>query len=628
MADDNLGKQFEDSKKELDKLAKEISKKSDPTSKKQLKHLQKLKQAYAQQAKVVKEFTKQIKALRKEKTHLTKVAELLTSKFGGSNASITRFTSGLKDAVFTVDEGSQKMKILGAQTGITSGKFIGYTAGVQLAITVTIAFLDWMDKLEKKQGTLQRELGKTALSIGAAPRIAAKGWGIAGKAGEEAAKELTNVIAQSRKGLWEDLAGEKGEKAGMDKLITMTAGMSRMAPQWARTLSETFAETSGQGMVDAIMKIGVVANAANVPVDQFGNMVFDLAKEFVHLGIDVGDATSAIGVFIDEMGEGAIKPAVGLAVMRNILQQQTTAAGLQGRFMTAAFASQNFDTLDVNTQNLLNERAREITKDSSATWASLGIGQQATTLKSLDPGQYAQVMQGLYEFLKTMPEIISTAIAPQIIGQEMATAREFWGKLEPGVDIGEEYAKQAAEPTEKFKSAVELFEETIKENARLQQEFYSDLMKTLGLAEAGFSEAFGKARKEGAGVIAAGARGFGTMEITAEQRQLRRLDELTRKSVIAGVGLTAEEERERVGIRADQRTREIFQTIADWFISKPETAGRIVAPAGASLVPAEEGEEGVIETPEGTFKIIYTGPPPTGKPAGEIVGGTPAKGQL
>ena len=622
MADGNLDKQFEDSKKELGKLAKEISEKSAPTTKAQLKQLQRLKQAYAQQAKVVKEFTKQIKALRKEKTHLTKVAERLTSKFGGSAASITRFTSGLKDAVFAVDKGSQKMKILGSQTGITSGKFAGYAAGVQLAVAATIAFLDWMDKLEKKQGTLQRELGKTALSIGAAPRIAAKGWGIAGKAGEEAAKELTNVIAQSRKGLWEDLAGEKGEKAGMDKLITMTAGMSRMAPQWARTLSETFAETSGQGMVDAIMKIGVVANAANVPVDQFGNMVFDLAKEFVHLGIDVGDATAAIGVFIDEMGEGAIKPAVGLAVMRNIIQQQTTAAGLQGRFMTAAFASQNFDALDVNTQNLLNERAREITKDSSATWASLGIGQQATTLKSLDPGQYAQVMQGLYEFLKTMPEIISTAIAPQIIGQEMATAREFWGKLEPGVDIGEEYAKKVMEPTDKFKSAVDVFEETIKENARLQQEFYSDLMKTLGLAKAGFSETFAKARKEGVGIEAAAVRGYGAAVIGAEQRQERRREELERLWVKGE--LTSEQERERTLLTVGKTKRERLQTIADWFTAKPEAAGRIVAPKGASLVPAEEGGEGVIvETPEGTWRIIWEGA--TGKPAGDIVGGTPLR---
>ena len=622
MADGNLDKQFEDSKRELDKLAKEISKKAAPTTKAQLKQLQRLKQAYAQQAKVVKELTKHVKALRKEKTHLTKVAEQLTSKFGGSTASVTRFTSGLKDAVFTVDEGSQKMKILGMQTGITSSKFVGYAAGVQLAVAATIAFLDWMDKLEKKHGTLQRELGKTALSIGAAPRIAAKGWGIAGKAGEEAAKELTNVIAQSRKGLWEDLAGEKGEKAGMDKLITMTAGMSRMAPQWARTLSETFAETSGQGMVDAIMKIGVIANASNVPVDQFGNMVFDLAKEFVHLGIDVDDATAAIGTFVDEMGEGAIKPAVGLAVMRNIIQQQTTAAGLQGRFMTAAFASQNFDTLDVNTQNLLNERAREITKDSSATWSSLDIGQQATTLKSLEQGQYAQVMRGLYEFLKTMPEIISTAIAPQIIGQEMATAREFWGKLEPGVDIGEEYAKQTKEPTDKFKSAVDVFEETIKENARLQQEFYSDLMKTLGLAKAGFSETFTKARKEGVSVEEAAVRGYGAFAQEKERKQAARQEELIGKRTMAG--LTESEKYELAGLVATERQHEMLQTVADWFTSKPEAAGRIVVPKGASLVPAEEGGEGVvIETPEGKFRIIYESPPPTGKPPGEIVGGTP-----
>jgi len=322
------------------------------------------------------------------------------------------------------------------------------------------------------------------------------------------------------------------------------------------------------------------------------------------------------------MGEGAIKPAVGLSVMRNILQQQTTAAGLQGRFMTAAFASQNFDTLDVNTQNLLDKRAREVTKDANATFRTLDIGQQATTLKSLDPGQYAQVMRSLYDFLKTMPEIISTAIAPQIIGQEMATAHEFWGNLEPGVDIGEEYAKKTAEPTDKFKSAVEMFEETIKENARLQQEFYSGLMKELGLVEATAAEAFGKARKEGAGIPEAGARAYGTAAIGREQRQERRREELERLWVKGE--LTSEQEQERTLLTVGKAKREGLQTIADWFTSKPEAAGKIAAPKGASLVPAEEGGEGVvIETPEGKFRIIYESPPSTGKPEGEIVGGTP-----
>lgn len=605
--DDSKNEDFQKQSADLRKLEQEINKKSNPTSKKQLRALKKLKTAYAVQAKAVKKLGMEIRKLNSEKTHLTKVTEQLASKFGGTAGQVTKFTGGLKDAIFSVDKGSQTMKVFGMQTGITSSAFAGMAAKVNLAATAVVAYLDWVDKLEKKQGQLQRALGATNVSMGAQPRIMARGWGIAGSEGKKAAKELVNVVGQARKGLWDDLAGETGQKGGMDQLVTMTAGMSKQVPQWAKAMSETFAETSGQGMIDSMMKIGIVAKASNVPIDQFSNMVFDLAKEFVHLGMDVDDATAAVSVFVDEMGKGAIAPAVGLSVMRNIIQQQSTAAGLQGRFMTAAFADQNFNKLDVGTQNTLNDRAKEITNNPNATWGSLDIGQQATTLKSLDKGSYAQVMRGLYEFLKTMPEIVSTAIAPQVIGQEMDTAKIFWENLKTDMDIGEQYAAQTATPTDKFKDAADDFAQHIKDNAEKQAEFYSCLMETLDSFAANMADVAEAFKDDGiSGAVNTYGRGVLDREAAADVAAEKRIKGY-KAQIAAGKGeegglfggstedmLHMEEEL----LRISKEQRSGWEKFFRLFI--PESKGANIAAALPARVFATA--EDTIATPKGTFK--------------------------
>lgn len=574
MANGDLERQLEESRKKLAALNKEVDKKAFPTSKRQLKQLKSLRREYAKQAKEVDDLTKQVKALRSEKTHLTKVAEQLTSKFGGSAASVTRFTGELKNAVFTVDEGSQKMKAFGMQTGMTASKFGAYSAGITLAIAATIKFLDWTDKVEKQQGQLQRALGKTAVSMGAAQRISAKGWGIAGGAGKEAAEQLTGTLAQARKGIWKDLVGTGGEKAGVETLITMTAGMSKMVPQWVKALSETFAETSGQEIIDTIMKIGIVSKAADVPVDQFGNMIFDLAKEFVALGVDVADTTEAVGMFIDEMGKGAITPAVGMAVTRNIMQQQLTAGGLQGRFMTAAFAGSEFENLGEGTQKLLNTRTQE---KYGSTYKSTNMMQRAELLGSLDIADYARVMKGIYGFLKTQGEVKAMAVAPSIAGGlEWSTLKEFFENLGEGEDIGEKFAKKLQEghkmPEDTFRTAVDDFGKYIKENAALQQEFYAGLMEELGLVEATAAEVWSAAKGRGEGNIGAASEVLNAVDLAGQVEDERELKKLTKKK--AEEGLTDVEDMRSQMLQAGKTKQSNVESwirgIRGWFTSPAE----------------------------------------------------------
>lgn len=605
MANGDLERQLEESRKKLAALNKEVDKKAFPTSKRQLKQLKSLRREYAKQAKEVDDLTKQVKALRSEKTHLTKVAEQLTSKFGGSAASVTRFTGELKNAVFTVDEGSQKMKAFGMQTGMTASKFGAYSAGITLAIAATIKFLDWADKVEKQQGQLQRALGKTAVSMGAAQRISAKGWGIAGGAGKEAAEQLTGTLAQARKGLWKDLAGTGGEKAGVETLITMTAGMSKRVPQWVKALSETFAETSGQEMIDTIMKIGIVSKAADVPVDQFGNMIFDLAKEFVALGVDVADTTEAVGMFIDEMGKGAMTPAVGMAVTRNIMQQQLTAGGLQGRFMTAAFAGSEFENLGEGTQKLLNTRTQE---KYGSTYKSTNMMQRAELLGSLDIADYARVMKGIYGFLKTQGEVKAMAVAPSIAGGlEWSTLKEFFENLGEGEDIGEKFAKKLQEghkmPEDTFRTAVDDFGKYIKENAALQQEFYAGLMEDLGLVEATAADVYSDIRRHGGSFTDAVLGAWNAVDIKRNKASEVLRKELQEKEKKGDISFW--ESLELMTLEVGKVNRSIMESTIELFTPSPA--------AYKSTLPTNDVDdttgETVLDTPSGKFTLTYEGPP-------------------
>jgi len=502
MADD-LNNNLEEQQNQLEKLRKEIEKLTKTALTKQQRQLQKLRREYAEQSKKVQALTKDIKTLRTEKTQLTKVTEQLTSKFGGTAGAVTRFTGGLKDSVFTLNQATGTMKAFGQQTAMTSTKFAGYAAAIQLAIAATIAFLEWVDRAEIKQGKLQRALGSTAVSIGASMKAQAAGYEVAGKAGAAAAEDLMTRVAKARRGLFAEY-GVGVEGGDFERLTQLTAGMSEQIPQWLTMLTETFAMGAGTEGADQILKtfehLGQIAQASNVPIEMFCNMVFDLAKEFVALGVDVEDATDAVTTFTDEMGRSIITPAVGMAVMRNVFQQQRTSTGLQGRLMTAAFSAQVFDSLGEDVKDMLNITAVKLTGDKRATWESLDIAQQAEALRTMEPGPYVEVQRGLYEWLGRQGELVAMATSRKVLGVEWSTAKKFWEEKEPGLapkEAAEKLREAQKTGTEKFTTAVENFNRYVQAAAENQKEFTAGMRGILKRWEAIVVEGVAKVKEEG-----------------------------------------------------------------------------------------------------------------------------------
>lgn len=600
MADD-LNNNLEEQQNQLEKLRKEIEKLTKTALTKQQRQLQKLRREYAEHSKKVKELTT-------KKTQLTKVTEQLTSKFGGAAGAVTRFTGGLKDSIFTLNQATGTMKVFGQQTAMTSTKFAGYATAIQLAIAATIAFLEWVDRAEIKQGKLQRALGSTAVSIGASMKAQAAGYETAGKAGAAAAEDLASRIAKARRGLFAEY-GVGVEGGDFQRLIQLTAGMSEQVPQWLTMLTETFAMGAGTEGADQILKtfehLGQIAQASNVPIEMFVNMVFDLAKEFVALGVDVEDATDAVTTFTDEMGRSIITPAVGMAVMRNVFQQQRTSAGLQGRLMTAAFSAQVFDSLGNDVKDMLNITAVKLTGDKRATWESLDIAQQAESLRTMKPGPYVEVQRGLYEWLNRQGELVAMATSRKVLGVEWSTAKKFWEEKEPGLapkEAAEKLREAQKTETEKFTTAVDNFNRYVLASAENQKEFTAGMYTVIERMKAAFAIEVKKGKEEGIAALP-GAVGRGTAKAIAEMSPAAQV--ATGAGLAPVLGAFAAPTIPMVGIlQALFGGGEVGAATAAGAITVPERSARATRAFGLG----EEGESATLETPEGTFEITYVGP--------------------
>ncbi len=603
MADDDLNKDLEEQQQRLAALRKEVDKLTKTGLSKQQKSLQKLRKEYAEQSKKVLELTKRTKALRIEKTQLTRVMEQLTSKFGGSASAITKFTGGLKDSIFSTDNATGNMKVLGQEISITAGKFAGYAVAIQLAIAATVAFLEWVDKAEIKQGKLQRALGSTGVSIGASMRAQASGYKVAGEAGAKAAEDLANRIAKARRGLFDKFGvGTGGE--GFERLTKLTAGMSEQVPQWLTTLTETFAMGAGPKGDDQILTtlehIGQIANASNVDVDLFGNMIFDLAKEFVALGVDIEDATDAMTVFVDEMGKSTITPAVSMAIARNVFQQQKTAGGLQGRLMTAAFSAQVFDTLGEDVQGMLNTTAAELTGNKQATWQSLDVAQQAESLRTMDPGPYVEIQRGLYGWLKQQGELVAMKTSQQVLGVGWSTAKLFFEKEEAGLapkDAAEKLRGEQKAGTDKFTTAVDDFNRYVTAAAENQKEFTAGMHEVIETWQAVVAEKVKKV-KEGGGSIAEqviqGAA-TGILSIGDQSREMI-LEAIKEKSLMGDI---PEDKRQMYAEYAERVKiqRSPLEQLSAWVSGRPKNEQAEGIAEGIAEGTAE------VDTPAGKIKV-------------------------
>jgi len=301
---------------------------------------------------------------------------------------------------------------------------------------------------------------------------------------------------------------------------------------------------------------------------------------------------------------------MGLAMKmgRLAMNQQLTAGGFQGRVLTAAFAQDMWSKIDKDTRGELDRAAAKTYgkgvgfKDIDAYEASNLLA----NLESVSPGLYTRAMEGSFKRLMQIEKESGWGAAEQTaqaIGiPQWREFRKAWTAEEgapPSYEKLQEIMMTAdermLEASKKMLTASETgltAAELAKMNADLNQQWYSDLKAFWTYAMGQIVETLGG---ETLGDIAEGI----TVQTLGQ-------------AVAGGATLPMLWALKQTGLWQEAT-------------KGPAAVGGAAVPKGARLEPTEEGEEGVIETPEGTFRIIYTGPPPTGKPVGENIGGTPLR---
>jgi len=443
----------------------------------------------------IKKYNAALVKLRTEKSQLTNATQKLISTIGsgGAGGVFTKFTDTVTEMSTSVDKTTGFMKVFGAQTSMTAGAFAGWLTGIQVGLVLLGKYLDFQDKAQKRQGELQRAFGSTNVSIGESFKAASAGWSIAGKTGAEAAEQLNYVARQARGTLMTELMG--GERklgmTGLEQLIALTAGVSKKTPEYVETLTTAFGVRGAKELEDTLTKIYTIALKSGAPIDMMADMIFKLGEQYIFLGGSAESATNAMIEVSDAIGRTKLPPALAQRFMQIGMEEQMTAGGLQGRFLTTTFASRMFGTFPQELQNTLNNAASKL---GYTGFQSMPFMRRAELMGNLPPETYLETKRGELAFArniaKTQGEPVATAITQQLSGMEFKQLDDLFRKLDEGQATQAETVKQftdsAKSAPEKMVMAQNELLGQAKDVAKQQQEFYSDLLAGVKNLQSGF----------------------------------------------------------------------------------------------------------------------------------------------
>lgn len=431
-----------------------------------------------------------ISRLVKSKTQLAKVADTLTTKLGrsGAGGSITQFGTTAVNATTSVNQLNGSMNILGKSTSMSAGSFAGWVSAIQLAITVVVRLADEIDKAQIKQANLQRVFGAGNISIRESFQAMTQGWRTAGKAGAEAAPKLNEALRAARGNLMGEIGGVGG--GGFQKLLQYQIGIDPQATEKIRDLVEIFNIRTGDNLMSQLDHLYDIVVKSGLPMERYGNLIFELGKQFADVGITIQDTAGALGSFEEATVKGYMTMGLAMKMGRLAMNQQLTAGGFQGRVLTAVFAQDMWSKVDKDTRGELDRAASKAYgkgvgfKDIDAYEASNLL----SNLESVSPGLYTRAMEGSFHKLMQIEKESGWGAAEQTaqaIGiPQWREFRKAWTAEEgapPSYDKLQEIMMTADERMlEAAKTQLEAAEmgltaaELAKENAELNQQWYSE----------------------------------------------------------------------------------------------------------------------------------------------------------
>jgi len=531
----------------LNILREESSSKSPRELELQIQKLNQLKDAlrttskeYAQAEAAIKKYTAALVKTRTEKSQLTNAAQKLISTIGtgGTAGTFTKFTDVTANLGTSINKTTGFMQVFGAQTTMTTGAFAGWVAAIQLGVVLLGKYLDFQDKAQKRQGELQRAFGSTNVSIGESFKAAASGWSVAGKTGEETAEQLNYIARQARGTLMTELMSGK-KRMGMtpfERMIALTAGVSKKVPEYVEMLTTAFGVRGAKDLEENLTKVLSIAVKSGAPIDMMADMIFKLGQQYVFLGGSAEDAASAMMMVKDAIGKTKLPPALAQRFMQVGMEEQMTAGGLQGRFLTTTFASRLFGTFPQELQNVLNNAA---SKMGYTGFQTMPFMRRAELMGTLPPPLYLETKRAELNFARniaqTQGEPVATAITQQLTGMEFKQFDDLIRKVDEGRVSQDEAVKELEASKTTSDKATQATNELLgyaKTVAEQDKEFYSDLKEALKNLQAGFIT-FTDA-------LLYGEKGFRLTEENAKN-VTGAFEETVREHALTGKPLTQEE---------------------------------------------------------------------------------------
>ncbi|KKK75113.1 hypothetical protein LCGC14_2877000, partial [marine sediment metagenome] len=299
---------------------------------KALKELLKAQKKESDQYKILEKDIKKLEVATsraiKSKGQLTKAAEALTTKLGhsGVGGGITQFGKSVLNTTTSVNKLDGSMNVLGRSTGISATSFAGWISAVQLAIAVVVKLADEIDKAQVKQANLQRAFGAGNISIRESFQAMTQGWKTAGAAGAEAAPKLNEALRAARGNLMQEIGGVTG--GGFQKLLQYQVGIDPQLTEKARELIEVFNIRTGDNFMTQLDHLYNTIVKSGLPMERYGNLIFDLGKQFADVGITAMDAAGAFGSFEEATTKGYMTMGLAMKMGRLAMNQQLTAGKL------------------------------------------------------------------------------------------------------------------------------------------------------------------------------------------------------------------------------------------------------------------------------------------------------------
>jgi len=486
---------------------------------KSLKQLQKGLKAESDQYKILEKDAKKlegtIKRLVRSKTGLTKAAEALTTKLGASGVGggITQFSAAAVDASTSVNQLDGSMNVFGKSMKVSATTFAGWVSAVQLAIAVVVKLAEVVDQAQVKQANLQRSFGASNVSIRESFNSLAAGWKTAGAAGAEAAPKLNEAIRAARGQGGGDLMKEMGGATGstFKQLVKYDVAFPVDIADKIKELAETFNIRSAGGINDQVESLLATIKQSGLPMERYGNMIFELAKTFATVGVTAISTADAFSVFENAVNKGFMTMELQSKMVNLAMGQQLTAGGFQGRVLTAAFAQEMSAEMDPTTIEKLDE-ITGAKYGAGKKFADISAYEASNVLSDRDQvseGLYVKAMEGSYKKLLNVEKASGFGAAEQTAqaigipswrefkkaGPALASGEMSFEDLQNILMTADERMFAAAEIMGEAASDQKDIAKFANEQADLNQQWYSDFAAFWTTALGFISETLGGGKK-------------------------------------------------------------------------------------------------------------------------------------